>query len=137
MKTLFEPHMEVCSKVMDLRLQRQNLVIGNISNINTPGYRPVTMDFEAHLQRATAQDNGRTVMSRTDTQHMPTPVNAKGVQGDLRKEARAHTEPGQDSVDLDKEMATLNKNSMAYDALTSIVREGFKGVNKVINESKG
>ncbi|MEG6550938.1 flagellar basal body rod protein FlgB [Desulfocurvibacter africanus] len=135
MKTLFEPHMELTKKVMDLRLQRQNLVIANISNINTPNYKPRRLDFEEKLQKALDIDS-RGKMARTDESHVPTAFNAKGFSGDWEKEFKPRAEHGQDSVDLDKEMAILSKNNMLYDALSQLTREGYKGINKVINESK-
>ncbi len=135
MKTLFQPHMELTKKVMDLRLQRQNLVIANISNINTPNYKPRRLDFEEKLQKALDIDS-RGKMARTDENHVPTAFNAKGFSGDWEKEFKPRAEHGQDSVDLDKEMAILSKNNMLYDALSQLTKEGYKGINKVINESK-
>lgn len=135
MKTLFEPHMDLTKKVMDLRLQRQNLVIANISNINTPNYKPRRLDFEEKLQKALDLD-ARGKMARTDQEHVPATFNAKGFSGDWEKEFKPRAEHGQDSVDLDKEMAILSKNTMLYDALAMIVKGGYQGINKVINDSK-
>jgi flagellar basal-body rod protein FlgB len=134
MKTLFEPHMSLCSKVMDLRLKRQNLVIGNITNANTPGYKPRRLDFEAKLQASLDLD-AKGTMQRTESGHMPSTFEADGFSPDFEKEFKPRTEHGQDSVDLDKEMAIMSKNSLSYDVLTTIVREGFKGVNKVITQT--
>jgi len=135
MKTLFQPHLELTKKVMDLRLQRQNLVIGNITNINTPNYKPRRLDFEEKLQKALDLD-ARGKMARTDEKHVPAHFSAKGFSGDWEKEFKPRAEHGQDSVDLDKEMAILNKNVMLYDALTQITKGGYQGINKVINDSK-
>lgn len=135
MKTLFQPHLELTKKVMDLRLQRQNLVIANISNINTPNYKPRRLDFEEKLQKALDMD-ARGKMARTDENHVPATFNSKTFAGDWEKEFKPRAEHGQDSVDLDKEMAIMNKNMMLYDALAQITKSGYQGINKVINETK-
>ena len=43
---------------------------------------------------------------------------------------------GEDSVDLDKEMAKLSKNTLMYNALTTIIKKNFEGMTKVISEGK-
>ncbi len=135
MKTLFRPHLELTKKVMDLRLQRQNLVIANISNINTPNYKPRRLDFEEKLQKALDMD-ARGKMARTNDGHVPATFNAKNFAGDWEKEFKPRAEHGQDSVDLDQEMAIMNKNMMLYDALAQIAKGGYQGINKVINDTK-
>jgi flagellar basal-body rod protein FlgB len=56
MKTLFPRHLEVSAAVMDLQLERQNLVSSNIANLNTPGYQPRRLEFEKALQAALGRD---------------------------------------------------------------------------------
>lgn len=135
MKSLFGSHMQLCAKVMDLRLQRQNLVIGNIANANTPGYRARRLDFEDKLQSAMGNDS-KGAMSRTHGEHMPITFRPERFEGDWEKEFTPRQEHGQDPVDLDKEMAILNKNSMLYNALAQVVRGGFQGIEKIINSTK-
>ena len=57
MKSLFGSHIELTSRVLDMQLQRQNMINGNIANIKTEGYRPRSVDalrpfveqIEAHI----------------------------------------------------------------------------------------
>jgi flagellar basal-body rod protein FlgB len=135
MSGLFDTPLELTGKVLDLRLQRQNLVTANISNINTPNYRPRRLEFEKALQSALDLDaNGK--MTRTTKGHMPSAFNAEGFAGRGFKDVEGRYVYGQDSVDLDKEMGELAKNNMAYDALTEIIRKKFDGLNKVIADGK-
>ena len=52
MKGLFERNFGVVEKVLDMRLQRQNVVMSNIANVNTPKYKARRLEFEEDLQKA-------------------------------------------------------------------------------------
>lgn len=131
MKGLFGSHIHLTAKVMDLRLERQNLVMGNITNVNTPDYKARRLEFEDKLQSALNQD-ARGKMTRTDNSHMPVVFNADGFQGDGIKDFQPRHVYGSDSVDLDKEMTEMTKNGMMYNALASVIKKNFQGMQKVI-----
>ncbi|WP_300682349.1 flagellar basal body rod protein FlgB [Nocardioides sp.] len=70
---------------------RQNVIADDIANVDTPGYRARTVEFESSLKAAIANGdfNPRTsdvVATQIDTQ---TPVGANGNNVDLRKETMA------------------------------------------------
>ena len=39
---------------------------------------------------------------------------------------------GEDAVNMDKEMAIMAKNTLSYNALTTVLQKGFEGVKNVI-----
>ena len=133
MKGLFEPHIDVAAKVMDMRLQRQNLVAANITNAETPNYRPVRLEFEKDLQSALALDMKGKV-TRTDEKHLPAEFDVNGFRGKDIREFKPREVFGGDKVDLDKEMTSMAKNTMLYNALTSVIKKNFEGMSKVIAE---
>lgn len=133
MKGLFEPHVDVTAKVLDMRLQRQNLVAANITNAETPNYRPVRLEFEKDLQSALALDMKGKV-TRTDAKHLPAEFDVNGFQGKDIKEFKPREIFGGDKVDLDKEMTVMAKNAMLYNALTDILKKNFGDMTKVIAE---
>ncbi|CCH50348.1 flagellar basal body rod protein FlgB [Pseudodesulfovibrio piezophilus] len=133
MKGIFESHIELTAKVMDMRLERQNLVMGNISNVNTPAYKARRLEFEAQLQSALNQDaHGK--MTRTSKNHLPATFDAEGFEGDAIKDFKPRQIYGEDSVDLDKEMTVMTKNGMMYNALADIIRKNFTGIQKAIQD---
>jgi flagellar basal-body rod protein FlgB len=133
MRGLFEHHLNITAKVMDLRLQRQNIVTGNIANVNTPGYKARRLEFENQLQAALNQDAlGK--LTRTKQDHLPATFDADGFKGQGLDDFRAREIYGQDEVSLEKEMATNTKNTMMYNALASVIKKSFDGMNKVIQE---
>lgn len=133
MKGLFEQHFGVVEKVLDLRLQRQNVVMANIANVNTPKYKARKLEFEEDLQKAMHMDQ-KGKMTRTNESHLPASFDVNGFQGKGLTDWKPRTVYGEDVVDLDKEMTTMAKNSMMYNALTDIISKNFNGLQTVIQE---
>ena len=135
MRELFERHIQLTGKVMDLRLQRQNIVGGNIANVTTPGFKARRLEFEDKLQSALNQnDLGK--MTRTTEAHMPAAFSPDGFRGDGITEFKAREVIGKDEVDLDKEMTTNAKNTMIYNALASIIKKNFQGMKQTIQDGE-
>ena len=135
MRSMFDTHIGVVGKVLDMQLQRQNLVASNISNMKTPGYKALSLDFEKELQSAMALDS-RGKMSRTNQQHMPVAFSPDGFGPEWEKAVRPRVVHGEDRVNLDKEMATLTKTNLHYTALTSIIQKNFDGLKTIIQEGQ-
>ncbi len=133
MKGLFEGHFGVVEKVLDLRLQRQNVVMANIANVNTPKYKARKLVFEEDLQAAMQLD-AKGKMARTNDKHLPVEFDVNAFNGKGLTEYKPRTVYGEDVVDLDKEMADMAKNSMMYNALSDIIAKNFSGLQTVISE---
>lgn len=133
MKTLFPEHVQLMGNVMDLRLERQNIVSSNLANINTPGYKAKRLEFEEQLQKS-LQLNEQGHLTKTDTKHMPTGFDPEKTQGELQKDIDPRVVRGEDRVDLDKEMAVMSKNSLAYKTLGQLMHSNFNGMQEVIRE---
>ena len=133
MKGLFEEHIGVVEKVLDLRLQRQNVVMANIANVNTPSYKSRKLAFEEDLQSALQLDQ-RGKLARTSENHLPSTFDVNGFQGKGISEYKPRTIYGEDTVDLDKEMGEMAKNSMMYNALADIIAKNFSGLQTVIQD---
>lgn len=133
MKGLFPEHINVTAKVLDLRLERQNLVSSNLANVTTPGYKPKHIEFEKQLQSALNID-GRGKLTKTSKMHAPAAFDANSFSGDTIADFKPRVVYGEDSVDVDKEMVTMSKNALMYDALTQVIKKNFQGLQKVIND---
>lgn len=84
---------------MDVAQLRHRVISRNLANVNTPGYRRQEVSFEDAFARA---------------------MGKQGEQGALRVSPRiveGHDNPPRqdgNTVDLDREVAHLNKNSMTF-----------------------
>jgi flagellar basal-body rod protein FlgB len=79
---------DVLNAALDGIAQRQRVIADNIANVDTPGYRAVSVDFETSLRAAISSGDTsadlRPALLATDT-----PVGANGNNVDLRKETMA------------------------------------------------
>ena len=49
MKLMFDRLSATLEHAMDLRLERGNMISGNIANVDTPGFTPVNIEFDQQL----------------------------------------------------------------------------------------
>lgn len=131
MKTIFSSNIGLIGKVMDLHLERQNLVMSNMANMDVPAYKARSLDFEKELQSAlNTDDKGK--MTRTSGGHLPTVFNAAGFEGDVEMGWKPRVVQGLDSVNMEKEMSVMAKNTLMYNALADLAKKDFEGLQKVI-----
>lgn len=133
MKSLFPDHIDLTARVMDFQIQRQNIVSGNLANINTPGYKARTLEFEKDLQAALGiSQNGP--VSRTHPKHLPAKFSPDATEASVVKELNPRVVQGTDNVDLDRETATMAKNTLMYNTLATVMQKNFSGMKQLIQE---
>ncbi|EHJ48564.1 flagellar basal-body rod protein FlgB [Solidesulfovibrio carbinoliphilus subsp. oakridgensis] len=133
MKTIFSDNLGLLGKVMDLRLERQNVVMSNLANQDVPSYKAHRLEFEKELQSALNTDGDRK-MTRTGSGHLPSTFRAGGFSGTMEMGWKPQVVAGLDSVDMEKEMSIMAKNTLMYNALTDITKKDFEGLQRVITD---
>ena len=133
MKSLFETHLNLVGRVMDMQLQRQNVVMSNVANVKTPGYKPLNLEFEKQLQEAINSD-ARGKLSRTNEGHMPAAFDPETFGPEWEKAFKPRVVHGEDRVNLDKEMAAMAKTTLQYNTMTTVIKSGFDGIKTIIQE---
>lgn len=133
MKGIFAEHLEISARVLDMRLERQNVVMSNIANLKTPGYRARRVEFENQLQEALRQ-TGRGKMSATDPGHLPVKFDKDGFGAGLVKEVRPRIIQGEDAVNMEQEVTVMAKNTMMYNALITALKHELTELKTVIQE---
>ncbi|MFT3708898.1 MAG: flagellar basal body rod protein FlgB [Archangium sp.] len=99
---LFDATLTRLETALDVRLESQNVLNGNLANVDTPGYRPKELDFGKALAAAEgAKETGAAPVS--SEQFIKT---AEKLEGGLDG----------NGVDLDKTMVELARNSLLYGA---------------------
>ena len=80
---------QVLASALDGVALRQQVTANNIANVDTPGFRASSVDFESQLNAAINDgsfDSGAPVSVQASTTPTDTPVGANGNNVDLRKE---------------------------------------------------
>jgi flagellar basal-body rod protein FlgB len=97
---LFDSTVSTLERSLDVRLQRQNLLAGDIANANTPGYSPKDLNFREAMDAAQGVESG---------QPLP-PIDAFITQSEGT--------PGLDGnrVDADHALVQLAQNAIQYGA---------------------
>lgn len=57
MKLIEDAHSKLLAKSMDVYAIRQKITAANIANIDTPGYKKLSVSFEEFLRRMSSDDN--------------------------------------------------------------------------------
>lgn len=117
-------------KAMDLTAKRNEAIVSNISNAETPQYRAVDLDFAGELERAFGANTE--VMTKTNPKHM-----------DLVSSSSAHfvsdmsgaTKDDGNNVDIDIQMGQLAYNSGRYSGAANLMRKKLAMLKMAIRES--
>jgi len=108
---------DLLSKLLDATALRQGVIGQNLSNVNTPGYRRVDVDFEKELVRllqtdhsAKFDDLGATVF---ETQGLPERADGN-------------------NVDVDMEIGQLSKNVLLHQTYAQLLTSKFAMMRSAI-----
>ncbi len=108
---LFDRTLTGLEQALDVRLTRQNVLAGDVANVDTPGFRPRDLDFARAMQAAAQNEAGA-------------PLNLSGEISE--NAAQGLTAPaGLDgnAVDLDRTMVALAENALQYGAVARTALE--------------
>lgn len=108
---------------LNLRYERQGLILSNVANLETPGYNVQDFSFERAMQRATENQG---TLSRTHGNHM----DLDPVEASRSLEFAQQDRP----VDLDEEMVKMSENQMMYEIVTRMIGKKFDGLKYAIDE---
>lgn len=133
MKSLTPNHLNLVENVMNMQLKRQNVIMGNMANVNTPKYKPRELEFEKELQSALNLD-ARGKITRTGEGHLPATFDPDTFGPTWYEQFKPRDVHGEDRVDMDKEMVKMSKNNLQYTALSQITKSGFEGIKNIIME---
>jgi flagellar basal-body rod protein FlgB len=104
-------------------LSRRSDMIGqNLANIDTPGYKAQTLNFETAVKRA-LQGTGSISMETTNPGHMAAPADSKVFVSGFRQGGSERVDGN--NVDSDVELTQLTETGIRYQALTQLVNKKF------------
>jgi flagellar basal-body rod protein FlgB len=136
---LFDTSFGKLEAALDVRLERQNVLNGNVANLDTPGYLPKELDFGKALAAAEAAP-------RAQVQGVPSREGFMPVAGaELQADASAFVKTAPElsggldgnGVDLDKTMVELARNSLLYGAAAKAVGKKLALLKYVASDGIG
>jgi flagellar basal-body rod protein FlgB len=105
---------------MQWHQERQRVLSENVSNSDTPNFKPRDLVEPKFDQRgAAAGSMGALAMTRTSTSHIA-PSNGGGDTFDQNRKVGFETRPAGNAVNLEDQMLKVSANQMDYAAVTSL-----------------
>jgi len=99
---------------LDLAAKRQELIVSNMANVDTPGYRTRDLDFEAELRRASGE---------TD----PADPQVVEVGGLVQR-------PDGNNVNMDREGLLLAKTQLQFSIGAQMLKHQYQQLMEAIKE---
>lgn len=112
---------------LNYRSLRQDLISSNISNVNTPFYRPKDVRFEDMLTKKAKEifeghKNKELKVAKTHEYHLENFPDEENLATIYYRDGHLARNDG-NSVDLDIEMSEMSKNGVMYNALTEMLKK--------------
>jgi flagellar basal-body rod protein FlgB len=102
--------------------ERQQLLADNVSNANTPKFKPRDL---APLDLSRALPTAGVEVARTNAAHLAGSTTGAAGQFQLERRGDFEVRPAGNAVDLEDEMLKLAANQMDYQAATAIYSRGL------------
>lgn len=127
--------MRAAQAALDGLAMQQELIGQNLSNVDTPGYKAQTVDFQSALRRAlnTETGPGKVEMATTNSAHLASPDRVDQAQVSLRKGGSVRAD-GND-VDIDVELTQMTEAGIQYQAITQLVSKKFLLLKNIVSGS--
>lgn len=117
---LFGPHAGNLNRALNKTSERQSLLMKNLANVNTPGYKREDMDFSIMLDEK---------MDEFDTMVAERSLKSK-------RSSESSLRPDKNNVDLEVEVMSIAETEARFNALTELTGRYFSGLKNVIREGR-
>ena len=134
MSKIFDKTTNALASSANLRLLRNNITAANIANAETPGYKAKKVDFEEALSRAIDHE-GLGQAHSSDKDHFLMGQGALSrVRADIYDNPEINMTNDGNTVDLEKEMATLSENTILYRAALQLINKKLGAMKYAASE---
>ena len=129
-KLSFGKTFRALEKAISIAQQRNSYITSNISNVDTPGYKPKDVDFKKEL--ASALETTQTIeLEKTDPRHISINNNGRQTIEPFEKQDEWN---GYNWVNIDKEMTKLTENNLTYRSAVEVLLRKISLLKEVIKE---
>jgi flagellar basal-body rod protein FlgB len=108
---------------LDVSAKRQQLISGNIANVDTPGYLAQDVTFDQQMAMLN--------LSGTSTRHLGLSVDSAGIRV---TDSSSEVKPNGNSVDLDRELTESTKNGLEFVMLMQFLQNKLRTMRSSITE---
>lgn len=132
-KNLFN-NVNILQKGLDASWLKNQVIVNNISNVDTPGFKGSSVEFESVFKSALEQ--GGMATKKTRDKHMDFGGSLDDMSSMVTKNNNSSMRMDGNNVDIDSENAELAKNTIYYNTLVQQISSELRRLSMVINEGK-
>lgn len=133
MGSSFDTTIKSLETSIKLRQLRQNVINANIANADTPGYVAKKLDFEEALKRAVELENFGDKNASGDNFAFGD-GSIKNVKADVYDNPEINYSNDKNTVDMEKEIAALNENSILHKTATQLINKKLAALKYAASE---
>lgn len=116
-----DPTLALISRDLDACALRQTVYAANVANVNTPGYRPLDVEFESSLRAAAQALQGAPAAEQSAVLDTLQPTVVPAASG---------------TVELDQQLALMSQNAIHYETLLGAFERSIGLLRLAILEGK-
>ena len=125
--------MKMLERALDLYAERHQVLLANVANEETPGYKAKDLEFRSVLAAVGHPDSGgglmRPVEAPPHPRHLPLPGGGIGTPGPTEVIVpSASSGLDRNTVSIEKTMAAMNQNGTMYAAASQILSKKYQGL---------
>lgn len=123
-------------RALDASWLRNEAIAQNIANVDTPGYKRKTVEFESYLN--SALEEARIKGRRTHKKHLPVGIaDIDSVEPTVTQDnTTLSMRLDGNNVDIDTEMASMAKNTIKYNVMIQSLNTEFRRIKSAIKEGR-
>ena len=134
--TLIDHTMQLLHRTLDLRQAKHRVIVSNIANEETPGYRATDFNFLDSLQAA-QKGQGPVTLAVTQGRHIgPQGEGFQRVLGKLSDVPADDLPLDANSVNIELEMAKMSDNAGKYIGAATIMAMRFRQLIGAIRDAR-
>lgn len=128
MPELFNKTFDVLSNMLTYRSKRHQVILSNVTNIDTPGYKAADLDFRKDLREAMVNKNN-VQMAKTQARHI-------GPEKKDNDPGNYEVRETEDAVKIDSEMVNLSENNLMYNTTVEMLARKFRTLQTALKETR-
>lgn len=128
-------NLDILTSALDASSFKNKTISNNLANVNTPGYKKSTVNFESELKNIIDGRNTKLGLNKTNSKHMGKQKSTlQNFQPNVNVHENTSNRRDKNNVNPDVEMIELAKNTIMYNALADRVSGKFSKIQSVIAE---
>ncbi len=134
--SLFDKTTSALGAAINMRQIKKDIISSNIANAETPGYHAKKLDFENALARALDIDGMRGMSTSSDEHFTLGGGSLSKMSPDIYENPEGAINNDGNTVDLEREMASLAENSIMHKAALQLINKKLASLRYAVTEGR-